>query len=167
MVKCSIDVDNLCSFMPQDKVGAFSRYTPQQILQNTLKSVTNRTAEGKSLFTEQSELSSMESSKEEYRRSKNAKEDRVKQLTQELNVMNAEIEKLKKRDQFKETLKLCEIKHAKLELDDADRVLKEAQAAMQAAEDRKSTESRKLGPLEARERELKRQQGMTAQFKHL
>jgi chromosome segregation ATPase len=31
-----IDVKNLCSFMPQDKVGAFTQYTAREILEKTL-----------------------------------------------------------------------------------------------------------------------------------
>lgn len=35
----SIDMDNLCSFMPQDRVGHFSLLTPKELLQNTLQAV--------------------------------------------------------------------------------------------------------------------------------
>eukprot|EP01031_Cornospumella_fuschlensis_P042804 gene42804-52305_t len=39
MSELNIDVDNLCSFMPQDKVGLFSQSTPKEVLQETLKTI--------------------------------------------------------------------------------------------------------------------------------
>lgn len=39
IARFQIDVDNLCSFMPQDKVGKFTQYSPKEVLQNTLKSI--------------------------------------------------------------------------------------------------------------------------------
>ena len=39
MASLNIDVDNLCSFMPQDRVGKFASYTPKERLQNTLKTI--------------------------------------------------------------------------------------------------------------------------------
>ena len=41
----SIDVDNLCSFMPQDKVGDFTRFTPIETLQHTLRAIIPRAGE--------------------------------------------------------------------------------------------------------------------------
>jgi DNA repair exonuclease SbcCD ATPase subunit len=35
----NIDVDNICSFMPQDKVGSFTQLSPQGVLQKTLQSI--------------------------------------------------------------------------------------------------------------------------------
>jgi chromosome segregation ATPase len=116
MQKYSIDVDNLCSFMPQDKVGEFSRFNHREMLQNTLKSVTNRTAEGKCLYEEQMELSNMEKGKDEYRRNKAAKEVRVSQLQKEFAALDAEVEKLRQREQFQETLDLCTIKQVNMDV---------------------------------------------------
>ncbi len=118
MVKYSIDVDNLCSFMPQDKVGSFSRYSPKEILQNTLKSVNILTAAEKNLHTEQIELSSMEDDRDKFQRLKDAKEAKCKQLEQEHAAMEAEIEKVKRRENKLLELKYCEIKYIKLELED-------------------------------------------------
>lgn len=39
MKTMNIDVDNICSFMPQDKVGSFTQLTPQGVLQKTLQSI--------------------------------------------------------------------------------------------------------------------------------
>lgn len=37
MKSLSIDMSNICSFMPQDRVGEFSRMTPKELLQKTLE----------------------------------------------------------------------------------------------------------------------------------
>jgi len=39
MASLNIDIGNLCSFMPQDKVGKFAAYTPKEVLQNTLRTI--------------------------------------------------------------------------------------------------------------------------------
>ena len=39
MASLKIDVENLCSFMPQDRVGKFAAYTHKERLQNTLKTI--------------------------------------------------------------------------------------------------------------------------------
>lgn len=36
---CSLQVDNLCQFLPQDKVQDFSKMNPQALLENTERSV--------------------------------------------------------------------------------------------------------------------------------
>jgi chromosome segregation ATPase len=37
--KLNIQVDNLCQFLPQDKVADFSKMNPQQLLENTEKCI--------------------------------------------------------------------------------------------------------------------------------
>jgi chromosome segregation ATPase len=39
MSKLSIQVDNLCQFLPQDRVADFSKMNPQLLLENTEKCV--------------------------------------------------------------------------------------------------------------------------------
>ncbi len=59
MTTMRIDVGNLCSFMPQDKVGNFSRYTQKEILSETLKCIRSSNADNgdddseESLYTQQ------------------------------------------------------------------------------------------------------------------
>ena len=49
MNELNIDVDNLCAFMAQDKVGNFTLQTPKEVLQTTLKSIVD-TQESKTLY---------------------------------------------------------------------------------------------------------------------
>lgn len=39
MKKWNIQVENLCQFLPQDKVASFAALTPQQVLRETEKAV--------------------------------------------------------------------------------------------------------------------------------
>ena len=39
MEKLDIQVDNLCQFLPQDRVQDFAKMNKQQLLENTLKTV--------------------------------------------------------------------------------------------------------------------------------
>jgi chromosome segregation ATPase len=39
VTKLNIQVDNLCQFLPQDRVADFSKMNPQQLLENTEKCI--------------------------------------------------------------------------------------------------------------------------------
>eukprot|EP01034_Spumella_vulgaris_P026752 gene26752-33378_t len=100
----------------------------------------------------------MENSKENYRRNKDIKQTRVTHLEKEFAVLDAEVEKLRQRDRFQETLDLCQVKHIHLLVNEAQTAFDATEQVKVVAENRLSDEKQKLGPLEARERDLKRQQ---------
>ena len=50
--KYCISIGNLCTFLPQDKVGSFSGFTPQQIMHETMKTLST----SQHLFTTYEEL---------------------------------------------------------------------------------------------------------------
>ena len=118
MTKLSIDVDNLCSFMPQDKVGMFTQFKPKEMLQNTLKSVNVTTLSQRNLYEEQMELNNLERAKDSIRRQLEAKRKDLLQKTVEFESLSSEMEKLRRREDAIKILKFCEIKYIKIELEE-------------------------------------------------
>lgn len=153
----SIDVDNLCSFMPQDKVGSFSRFTPKEILSNTLKSIQEPQAEY-SLFEEQIALSRIQDAKEEYRRKKDAKQMQLDTNRRSLEELRVEKNRMERRDEMLQMVKDYEVRLLDVQI----RELNEQCRANQEIVDQKSAavqeEKRRIAPLEQAERDLRRQQ---------
>ena len=105
----SIDVDNLCSFMPQDKVGNFTRFTPKEILQNTLKAIMTQDGE-KSYYDVQTELADVETVKMDGDRDLQAKKKTRDQLHGQIEGMRAEVQRMEQRKTAEEKLKFYEIR---------------------------------------------------------
>jgi chromosome segregation ATPase len=102
MKAMNIDVDNLCSFMAQDKVGSFSQANAKEILHMTLESIVNST--GKKLSEEQKELASVESTKLARQREMDARQSQVESLQNDLDGMRAEVERMEQRGSKKKLL---------------------------------------------------------------
>lgn len=105
----SIDVDNLCSFMPQDRVGAFSQYNGKEILQNTLKSIRN-VSEKSNLFQDQTDLSKLENDKENFRRDRDALQKKHDDLRRELDSLQGELDRINQKQVALDRKKLLRIK---------------------------------------------------------
>eukprot|EP01038_Epipyxis_sp_PR26KG_P006201 gene6201-8539_t len=153
----SIDVDNLCSFMPQDKVGKFTQFTPREILHNTLKAIKPVSGQ-KSLHEEQMELSSIELNKGDLQRNLAAKQNAHAILNQEFESLRTEMDRLNRRKLLKEHAELYEIKALKIKADAITERQEATQAALDVANNKLATEREMLAPLEAKERDLKREQ---------
>lgn len=157
VTKLSIDVDNLCSFMPQDKVGSFSRFTPKEILSNTLRSIQSPSQEF-SLSDEQHALSEIQDAKEEYRRKRDAKQASLDAGRRDLDSMRGEMDRMARREEKQTLLREYEVRLLAVEIG----ALLQKETEMQALVDQKTAqlqeEKRKIAPLEVRERELKKEQ---------
>mgnify|MGYP000521854883 CR=1 FL=1 len=150
----NIDVDNLCSFMAQDKVGSFSQANPREILHMTLESIVN--SEGKKLSEEQKELSSVESTKLARQRERDARQAQVETLQTELDGMTAEVERMQARGQKKELLDLYKIKEKVVRVREHKAAMEAAQAEVDEAQAALDVAKEALHPLETQRRELER-----------
>lgn len=93
----NIDMDNLCTFMPQDKVGNFSQLTPKGVLEKTLQCILYGQG-SKTLADEQMELLNLENDKDSEAREVEAKEKAVQTLTTQVNSMREEVDRMKARN---------------------------------------------------------------------
>ena len=92
MSELNIDVDNLCSFMAQDKVGNFTLQTPKQILQTTLQSIQDP-RESKTLFDIQTGLANQEAHKLEQKRLLEAKVEEMNKTQRQIDDLAPEVRK--------------------------------------------------------------------------
>jgi chromosome segregation ATPase len=156
MIRLSIDVDNLCAFMPQDRVGEFTCFGPVEVLQNTLKSiVTKKGDSAQTLFEEQKSLADIEALKRTVAQDKYLKEQRVSFLRNEIQAMDIEIERLNRRKQAIEILDCCRIKLIKVEGDGLRTQESSVSALLEEKTAAFKTENDKIGPLQASERRLR------------
>ncbi len=116
MKSLNIDVDNLCSFMPQDKVGNFSQLAADGILKKTLECI--KTTDDKTLFQEQMLLSDEQNEINVKERDRNNQQVLVAQLEQQINGMRAEVERIRQRDAMIELLKLHKVRLSLTDLED-------------------------------------------------
>mmetsp|Transcript_8903 Transcript_8903/g.8810 ORF Transcript_8903/g.8810 Transcript_8903/m.8810 type:complete len:1147 (-) Transcript_8903:579-4019(-) len=157
MKELKIDVDNLCSFMPQDKVGAFTRNTAKENLQKTLQSIT-KDGEERTLYDEQLELSDIETAKREHLRNVDAKKNAFERLIVQLNAMKAEVDIMESRNVAKDKRELYQIKLIVEEAKIGSAKVLAKQVAVDAAAAALSEARAAMEPLEAIERDFRKRQ---------
>lgn len=153
----SIDVDNLCSFMPQDKVGNFSRCTPKEMLSQTLKAVHNPNDEV-NLSEEQHALSQIQDAKEEYRRKRDAKQTALDASKRELEGMRAELDRMQRREEKQDLLKKYEVRLLAVEIGELEAKMEAKELIVQEKTNLLKAEQAKIAPLDELIRDLKMQQ---------
>jgi chromosome segregation ATPase len=168
MASMKINVDNLCSFMAQDKVGHFTQQDAKGILSMTLESIMSKDDPTKTMKQVQSELASVESSKMEQGANLDRKREKVTKLQGELASMTAEKERMEKQQECKRVYKLYEMKKVVVEQLNARNKKKEAQAALDEAEKLLVNQNLALEPYEAcrlsLENDLKKRQSIAARY---
>lgn len=143
----AIDVDNLCSFMPQDRVGAFSSYTGKEILQNTLKSIRSP-AEEVNLYEEQKELSDLELLRERCRMNRDAIQKKYDDSRRELDSLQSELQRLERRKEAIVKLKLFKVKLNFVQCNSAKVAWDEREAELKSFEEEMRDKKAALAPLE-------------------
>eukprot|EP01039_Chlorochromonas_danica_P006137 gene6137-6757_t len=166
MNELSIDVDNLCSFMPQDRVGLFSQFSAKEILQETLKSI-NLDLEGNAalnntgktitnLYEEQVALSDQENVKEAKRRERESKLAAYNNISQQIAKMATEIDRLAEREKAEELQSYLEIKLTKVRAVAVANNIKAKESEIEDQHQALNTLRKAFGPLEEEERSVRR-----------
>ena len=108
-----ISVDNLCTFLPQDRVGSFSGFNAQELLMETEKSMSGT----KHLYTEHQTLMTLE---DEFRRGDNdlgSIEDELKKLKADNEQLEREKERMEERQDALNQIDLLQKKRKWTEFD--------------------------------------------------
>ena len=108
-----IAVDNMCTFLPQDRVGSFSGFDAKQLLQETEKSLSGT----KHLYQQHLALIDLEKEISSSGSNVSSVEERLKQLQEDNERLEREKELMEERKQHEKSLKLLEQKKAWLEFD--------------------------------------------------
>jgi chromosome segregation ATPase len=155
MVKYSIDMDNLCSFMPQDKVGSFSQQQPDGILRMTLQTIQ---IPGRDITYHdlQKELSDVESHKVLRERELNMKKISKESLEKQVSNMKTEVDRIHQREELKVKLEYYEIKSLVKECQECHSAIEQKQALVDNATKILTEAKSQIQPLETNERNLKR-----------
>ena len=155
MRNLKIDVDNLCSFMPQDKVGNFSTQTPQGILQKTLEAITSIESPDKNLFEIQKELADVEGTKNRICADMEAKEKQLSTTLNQLRAMETDVKRMQERDENLKLQKLLKIKHVVTSSTEQSLKAGEAQDVVNKADADLAAMEASFAPLEIYSREVK------------
>ena len=164
MKKLKIDVENLCNFMSQDKVGTFSTFKANLILQTTLKCINlnSDSDEEKTLYDEQVALADVENDKRDKEQEKDTKQTVYDEFLNQLILMQREYDRFIERSETKKKLELYEIKLVFQQIKEMSNKVKEKQVLVDQATKLLLDAERAIQPLELRERELKKLQAIKA-----
>jgi structural maintenance of chromosomes protein 5 len=174
MASLSIDIANLCSFMPQDRVGKFAGYTPQEMLQNTLSSiacskslaggalddVVEDDQEGDSdvtnLYAVQMRLAEEEKNKISLESERAVKEQEVAKCQHEVDSLAPHVRAMETRQKLVEIRDFYQMKHSILQIQEADKERRKQQELVDAAEEQILAARQLIEPLVSRERDCRR-----------
>lgn len=154
MNSMNIDVDNLCSFMAQDKVGNFSQANAKEILRMTLESIVNE--EGKKLSDEQKELSCVEETKLQKQLERDNKQSTVNELNSELESMQSDVDRMHQRNELKDQKSRYEIKYMVVKAKELRLIAKESDEKVLEAQKTYEDASSTLEPLHKERREIEK-----------
>lgn len=142
----NIDVNNLCSFMPQDMVGTFTQQSAKGILQKTLECI--KMNGEKNLHEEQIELAAEQSNTRDNGREMETQKAVVATLQQQLNGMKSEVERILQRAAVEQKLKLFEIRSLGLRLQERSNAVTTKQVLVDAAVKELASKKAEIQPLE-------------------
>lgn len=152
-----IDVNNLCSFMPQDKVGKFSRFSAREVLQETLKCIKSNTEPGKSMYDVQEELANQETIKVTREQEKTRKQAIIASLEEKITGLKAEVDRMITRKHLLHRLSLYEIKANLSLLDDIENDRETIQKELDTLNTSISQAQNIIAPIESKLRDYERQ----------
>jgi structural maintenance of chromosomes protein 5 len=159
MKSLSIDMNNLCSFMPQDRVGRFTRLTATEILQETLKCIHSNSGDAnKTLYDVQQELSTHEEKKLKSQEDKVKKQSEILRLESQINQLKGDVDRMHARQELLKQLEVVRLAEKLFQVKDiqSQRVVQQAQLDDLSTQLARANDM--ITPLEAKERDLKRQQ---------
>ncbi|KAJ5141660.1 hypothetical protein N7476_004484 [Penicillium atrosanguineum] len=100
----AIQVDNLCQFLPQDKVAEFAALTPVELLHST-----QRAAAKKEVVDWHEALKSLRAEQKKLQIDNGADQDVLKNLENRQEMQRADVERMRQRAEVKRKLELLEI----------------------------------------------------------
>ena len=108
----SIDVDNLCSFMAQDKVGKFTTQSPKEILETTFRSIKISNDSDRTLYDQMIEVTDFEKNKFERELELRLTETALADLKTQVEGMRGEVNRIQQRQENLLKLEYYKVKNA-------------------------------------------------------
>ena len=124
-----IQIDNLCQFLPQDKVAEFAGLTPIELLEKTLHA-----AAPAEMTAWQKELQENFVAQKEAQRHADQSSEQLRKMEARQQVLQADVDKLQERKQIQEEIERLEAMHLVLQYDEARGAYATAKKAKKSAE---------------------------------
>lgn len=142
----SIATDNLCTFLPQDRVGNFSAFTSQGLLLETERSLAN----DQNLYHSHQKLIELEAKLHDGSNEVETLQSRVKQLQEENERLEREKQRMEERERALEAAQLYHKKLLWLRFDEARDAAVELKDQRTQARDKVNEAQKHVKPLEER-----------------
>lgn len=133
--KLKIQVDNLCQFLPQDRVVEFAQCTPVNLLHETL-----RAAAPEEMLEQQTQLKALHKDKRGMLATVEADQDQLKNLENRQEGLQADVDRIREREVIEAYIKKLKVAHLMSRYN-------EARSAFQAAKQRLKEGERNLKKL--------------------
>jgi hypothetical protein len=99
----SIQIDNLCQFLPQDKVVEFAAMTPVELLKSTQRAVASQ-----EMIDMHENLKELRQQQKEIQARQAADQETLQNLEGRQRMQEADVERMREREQIKERVRLME-----------------------------------------------------------
>jgi len=143
VLRTGAQLANLCTFLPQEKVGEFSGFDASQLLRETEKAVG-----GPDLLAEHDRLGAMEADLGDVERQLGAKRDKLEQLKEQNKALERDKEKMEQRKEHLEKADLCEKRLLWVKFEEKREATKELKDAHEFAKEALRSAEATLQPLE-------------------
>lgn len=104
--KLKIQVDNLCQFLPQDRVVEFAQCTPVNLLHETL-----RAAAPQDMLEQQKQLKALHKDKREMAATVESDQDQLKNLENRQQGLQADVDRIREREEITANVEKLKIAH--------------------------------------------------------
>ncbi|XP_067615843.1 structural maintenance of chromosomes protein 5 isoform X2 [Eurosta solidaginis] len=115
-----IQINNLCQFLPQDRVQDFAKMDPQKIFLNTINSVC-----GTETITKFEELKKLRVNQVSEADGVKKKKDALEQLQIQCNILQQHLERYNEQQEYQNRLAVCEAKKMQLEAQNLEELKKQ------------------------------------------
>ena len=161
----NVQVDNLCQFLPQDRVGDFSKFNDKELLKETVRAIL-----GEKYVEMQQQLIEMQQNRSEKQEDVNVLEEEVERMEAQIARMERDVERMNMREKLLEDIDVrrkkvpwiqftTEQKRAKALLagkNDLEKTLGEAESLLAPLSKKRSKQNRKSKRMEEKSSEAKR-----------
>ncbi|KAK1758556.1 SMC5-like protein [Echria macrotheca] len=124
-----IQIDNLCQFLPQDKVAEFAGLTPVELLEKTLHA-----AAPPEMIEWQGSLKEYFAAQKEAQRGADSSRENLRNMQTRQQVLQADVEKLQERKNIQENIEKLEGLHVVLRYSEARKAYSDAKERRKATE---------------------------------
>ncbi|RHZ57589.1 hypothetical protein CDV55_104570 [Aspergillus turcosus] len=125
----AIQIDNLCQFLPQDKVSEFAALTPVELLNST-----QRAAAGPEMIEWHESLKKLRAEQKKLQLDNQSDKDLLANLENRQEMQRADVERMRQRAQIKRKIEMLEQLRPVIQYNDARRNLKEKRNEMRTLE---------------------------------